>query len=334
MPKPWFENVAPELRDLQAEQYELERQNIERHRQEATELVKNLLTKDARILVLDLSQGITDPRSVDEKLMEILKRDQFGGDRSTHGEIFRHLLGFKPGDPRVHIWDVPTEGYKLPYPDAWPDMWFATGGPAMPSELDQDKQTQNTEWLQRAVDAMKALAKAKVPGVAVCLGHQLWEYSQGAKVGTRHPVREFGTKTLHATDIGKQLQLLYGVWSAAGTAEISSSHREAVITPPPPSTSLEVVAFNEYSDYQMAAHALVPGQTVLEAQAEDTLLLSTQNHPEIVPSLLEDLRGKRFEVIEKEGLSPANILFRDTPLMRRIFPNAIPIIGRRQARRK
>ncbi len=333
MPEKWTDKVAPELLEAQRREFEQEHESILRHREQAKQLISELLAKDARILIFDMTDGGLDESSIDPELIHMLQEDQFGGRRMTYGENIRHFLGFDAGDPRAHIWDVPTEDIDfshLPYPD----VWITTGGRAMPSMLHPGNETESTPWLKRAVGAMNELATARVPGLAICLGHQLWEYSRGAIVGQRHPSREFGTSTIHATPIGRQLQLLVGFWDDEGETEISSSHSEGVITPPPASRSLEVIAFNNYSPYQAAAHALRPGQTVLEAQEELELVHSIQNHPEITAKLLRAIGILRDDPMKKENIDQALILLKNTPRPRNSLLNLIKLAAARYGKRK
>ncbi|MEK7084127.1 MAG: hypothetical protein AAB932_02760, partial [Patescibacteria group bacterium] len=257
----------PELRREQHAQFEIERESIEEHREEAKRIIADQLTRDARILVLDVSQGGFDPNKVANKqLVNRVMETQYGKAGTTsHGEIMRRMLGFEPDDPRVTVWDVANDPDRtdIPYPDAW----VGTGGPAMPSELDPGNETKNTKWLQRTADAMQELSRANVPGVAICLSHQLWEYGRGARVGKRHPQRQFGTARLRATEEGKRLQLLYGFWDDTGEVDISASHSEGVITPPPEG-NFQVLAVDDYSDYQVAVHPLRKDQPIEEAIEE------------------------------------------------------------------
>lgn len=325
------EEYIPEgIREEQLAEFEKERRSIEEHRVEAKRMVHDLLTRDARILVLDLAQeGGASPRDIsDERVLEEFKRRQFGGGEMTHGSIFRNILGIDPDDPRVTVWDVPKEPERKNLP--FPDVWITTGGPAMPSEL--DRETENTEWLRRAISAQKELAKAGVPGVAVCLGHQLWEYSRGAKVGKVRPVREFGTAQLRATEAGKDLQLLYGFWDEKGEVEISASRIEGVITPPQEG-EFKVLAVNDYSGYQAAVHSLRPDQPIEEAAQEDLVVLSIQHHPEIMAIYLEVLRHLRADAMRQEGLNPDQMIFKDTPKARNVWLRFIELAARRIRKR-
>ena len=324
--------VQTEVWDRQLEALEREREGIEEHRLEAHRMVTDLLTEQARILVLDFSQGSSGlDRLKDARMRDAVRERQADGVMESHADLFRAALGFDPGDSRIDIWKVYEDPERTGIP--YPDVWFATGGPAMPSELHPGNETENTSWLERAVSAMKELEKAKVPGMAVCLGHQLWEHSQGANVGKRHPQREFGTVRLQGTPFAQELQLLVGILDDQGGVEISASHSEAVITPPQ-GRNMEVIALNRYSDYQGAIHGLGPAERpVREAVEEDEFVLSIQNHPEVMAIFLTALRELRAPAMRKEGLKPEEMIFHQTPEARKLFLRFLEVAARRMNKR-
>lgn len=208
----------------------------------------------------------------------------------------------------------------------------------MPSELHPGNETENTNWLRRAVAAINTLKQAHVPGIAVCLGSQLTEHEAGADVGPitppwrDKPQREFGTVQMQATETGRQLQLLYGFWDDSGNVDISASHSEGVRTPTQ-KPGVEVIAFNSYSPFQGFAHPTREGQSVLEADQEDELVVSLQNHPEILALYLEMLRHVRGEKMRAEDLQPETMLYRNTPAARTMWHNFIELAGRRTKKR-
>lgn len=324
--------VETEIWGKQLEALEQEKAGIEEHRREAHKMVRNLLTERARILVLDFSEGASNVEQLqDSRMIDAVRERQAGGQMESHADFFRDALGFDPGDPRVDIWKVyeDPERTNIPYPD----VWFTTGGPAMPSELHPGNETENTPWLKRAVVALRELEQLKVPGMAVCLGHQLWEHSQGAVVGKRHQQREFGTTQLQATQFAKELQLLVGFFDDQGAVDISASHSESVITPPS-GKNLEVVALNNYSDYQGAIHGLGPSERpVREAVEADEFVFSIQNHPEVAAILLAALRELRAPAMRKEGLKPEEMIFHQTPAARKIFFRFLEVAARRMNKR-
>ena len=328
--EPFRGRTVPEsIREQQMQEFAAERESVLGHVAEAKRMVRDLLSRDARILVVDVAQGGFDPsRVTDPGLVADMRELQFGGDELSHGAIFRHLLGFEPGDDRITIWDVARDpgAANLPFPDAW----IATGGPAMPSEMLPGNETDNTHWLQRASESLRKLSELRVPGVAVCLGHQLFHAAHGVEVRKFRSQREIGTVGLTATELGQQLQLLYGFWGPAGQTEIMASHSQEAAGP---AVSMEVVAFNDYADYQVGVKPLREGQSVLEADAEDELVLSLQNHPELLARYLEVLRELGGEQIAAEGINLSSQVFRNTPQVRSIWHRFIELAARRSAKR-
>jgi len=312
------------LREQQAEQFELERESLEKHRAEMKRMLADMLRRDARILVIDVSHGGTQSGDVPfESLSKVVTEEQFGGAPMNHGEIFRHMLGFDPDDPRVTIWDVAKDPDKkhLPYPD----VFVSSGGPAMPSELDEGNKTENTEWLARASAALEELHQLGVPGDCFCLSHQLFNRAQGANVGRGRREREFGTVPM---------QVLYGFETQE--LPMSASHSEEVIALPEgkkAGTDYEVIAFNDYSDKQGLVYPAREGEPVTEAMEEENYILTLQNHPEILAVYLAVISQLRGEKMRAEGLQPEQMLFKNTPEARSVFKKFIERAVKRQRKR-
>lgn len=328
------ERISDKVWGKNVENFEVSKENVQREREEAHRFIESELRHRARILVLDVGQdAVKDVLAQinDRKITQLARDTQFGRGNIGNAEEFRHVMGFDEDETQVDVWKVFDKDRRLsdiPYPDAW----IMTGGPAMPSELEPGHETENTEWMQRAVRAVNELKKAGVPGMAVCLGHQLWEHAQGARVGQLKPQREFGTVQLHKRPEADDLQLLYGFFDDQGKVQIGASHSESVITPPS-RKEIQVVAFNSYTPYQAAAHPLREGQSVAEADAEDELVLSTQLHPEITPVLLHAIRQVRADTMTQEGLEPEKMVFSDTPEARRVWNNFLELVARRMKKR-
>lgn len=328
------EGYSPEFWDQQQAEFAGERESIERQRDEAKRLIAKELRDRARIFVFDLG-GVQDPgKAGDETLAKELRELQFGGsDRATYGQTIRSLLGFEQGDPQLTIWEAfrnqKIDLGSLPYPD----IWVTSGGPAMPSELNLGNKTENTKWLKRVTAVMKELKEAGVPGLAVCLGHQLWNYMEGAGVGKVKKDREFGSPDIVGTEAGKDLQILQGFWDDEGKTTIAASHSEGVLNPPS-GKNIQVVAWNDYMPYQASAHPLHEGQTVEEADKEDSLAVSIQNHPDVLARWLHVLKLVRGPAMEAEGLDPKNILLRNTPRARSVWTNLLALTARRIKKRE
>lgn len=327
-----FRDYLPEeVRDAQLAEFARERDSVLKERAEACRFIADQLPRDARILCIDVSQDGLKKLDVPEEMMAGMAETQFGEGDRTFPEAFRHLMGLDEDDPRFMVW----RAFERPKPKGlpFPDAWLVTGGPAMPSELDPGNKTENTKWLKRAAKAIQELTAANIPGVPVCLGHQLFAYAEGARVGRpEHGTREFGTVDMQATEAGKDLQLLYGFWNEEGNTQVSATHSEGVIVPPT-SRDMHVIAFNGYSNYQGFAKPLREGQTVQEADQEDQLVVSLQNHPEVTAMLLSVLRHVRGDAMKAEGLNPDEMIFKDTPNARSIWHNFIELAARRAQNR-
>jgi len=323
------EGIRPDIWAEQEGEFEIEVESVERHREKAKRLVSEELRGRARILVFDLGKEQDPFRSGDADLGREVQEMQFGGG-NTYGEAMRHMLGFDQGDPQVTIWEAwrGSPPPNIPHPD----VWLTTGGGTMPSELHPGKETENTPWLRRVVGAMEELREQRVPGVAVCLGHQLWQHTEGAEVGVMmsdgRRKREYGTPTLRKRDVADELQILQGFFDESGEVQVSASHSEGVLRPSD-TANFDVVAWNNYMEFQAAAHAPREGQTTAEADAEDELVLSIQNHPEIISRWLHVIRLARGESMEKEGLNPKDMIFRNTERARSIWLRFLELTARR-----
>lgn len=326
-------NIDPSLCEEQLKEFESEKKNLAIHRREAQAIISSEMPKQARVLVLDTSQGCFDPQNVgDAEFVKYVVEEQFSGGPISHAETFRTVMGFAKTDPRYLVWDIAKEPNKNLPNLSQIDAFIVTGGPAMPSQLLPGNETENTPWLKKTVATLQALTEHKVAGLAICLGHQLWNHTQGAFVGRLKPQREFGTVKMKLTEAGQKLKLFQNVGDANGEFIVSASHSESVIVPPP-YPGMEVLATNAYSPFQSAAFPLTKGQSVAEADAEDNLVVSIQNHPEMLGSCLEVLRRTREKAILSEGLDLHHMVFRDTPKARNVFLNFLHMIARRAQQR-
>jgi len=310
-----------------------ERESVERHLRDAQQFVREELQRRAHILVFDLGGETNLAEVQDDQLQREVEELQFGGTHATHGEALRHMLGFEPGDSQVTIWEAfkNQELPNMPYPD----VFLTTGGPAMPSELDPGNETENTAWLRKVVDVMAELKKNQVPGIAICLGHQLWNYMEGAQVGvTGGGVREYGTPEVYATGAGKDLQVLQGFWDDDDKVIVTAAHSEGVLAMPENRQDLQVIAWNKYMDVHGVASPTRVGQTVEEADQDDELVLTLQHHPEILARMLEVMRRLRGANMEAEGLDTKNMLFQNTPKARNVWLRFLELIQRRIEKRE
>ena len=316
-------SLSPVIREEQMRQLALERESVLRHLDEARRRVNDLLSGNVRVLILDLAhRDIMKEDFRDRALRHELVELQFGAEDYRHGAMFRHMLGFSPDDPRVEIWNVASDPDRKHQP--LPDLWIATGGPAMPSEL-SGPVTANTLWMRAAMRAMGTLGKVGIPGIAVCLGHELWSLHHGA---TMDQVRgEVGTVDLQATAKGRSTQLLNEWWDDTGYGRIAAHHSEQATSMPPGS---EVLAWNRACDYQAVGWPLVGHSSVATADETDQLVVSIQNHPELLARLLEALRYVPDASLAARGMNIHATIFDDTPRARQIWLRAIQLLARRE----
>lgn len=320
----------PVLAHAQRVEFALERASVSAHIARARQFVRDQLPQNARIAVLELSAGsFKIPKLQPDSFTDRVVQTQFGGrDDYRLSQGFRVMLGMEADDPRFVVWDVQKDPdiNALPDPETV-DAFLVTGGAAMPSELDGN--TANTKWLKIAVAGMKSYAKQRVPGLPVCLGHQLWSYSQGALVGKASARRELGTVHLNTHSRARNIGLLQGVLSAEQQFRVSATHCESVLTLP---QGAELLFFNGYSKFQ--GMAFPPrGMSVAEANNQDSLVVSLQHHPEITASFLHFLFEQREAVMMDEGIDTRHMLFQDVPGARQIFINFLEMTARRTNKR-
>jgi GMP synthase-like glutamine amidotransferase len=311
----------------QLEQFALEAESVQDHIREARRRVHDQVPTNAHLLIIDLSGRDFEDRDFrNPRLRHEILELQYGCPEPICGESFRHMCGFEPGDHRVEIWHVksdPDRIYRLP------DTWIATGGDAMPSELVYGGP--NADWLKKAVQAMQTLTALKVPGVAICLGHQLFNFSCGGRVGQFRPEREIGTVSLSASSTW-QPRLLHDFWDDHGTMQIAAVHSESVYERPAVRGAAHI-ATNRYCPYQGGAFKLDPDIPLREADATDQITVTIQNHPELLARYLQLLRDIWYEPCMTEGVDLDTMVFGNTPRARTLWLQVVEMLGRRAIKR-
>lgn len=325
-----YDLMPKAIREKQRKTFEAEITSVLTHYKNAQRLVKDIMPKQAKVLILDISQGCFDQRQInDPGLLDVIQQIQFGGGTITYGEIFRMLLGFSIHDSRVVIWDAAKEPNSHHLPDlSTVSTFIVTGGPAMPSELSPGSQTQNTGWLNKAIEVMNNLIQARIPGLGICLGHQLLNHIWGSTVGKSKEQREFGSVRLCANNLGKKIKLMKNCWDKNGTLCIQSSHSESVIQPTQ-NKQVKYFAFNEYSEFQASVFSLNHAQSIEEANEKDQLIVTLQHHPEFMSLYMEILKRTRRQALLREGIDLDTMIFHNTEKARQIFLNFIELTAKR-----
>ncbi len=337
---PFFEGTSKEIKKQQIYEFEQEVSALETHRTEAQALAKEALSREARILIFDFTKGrsfLDRPGAdkLDASFCSALQEWEYGGASSMNrASSLVSLLGMNPNashEPRVVVWDVFNEPSRtILYPI---DAWITTGGSPMVTELFQGNETEHTEGLSRAARIMSALCGRGIPGLALCLGHQLLFHTLGGEVKEVSPAREFGTvlveKSPDYPDI--HFRMLEGVWKNETAFKIGAYHAQA-IAKLPLSGAVRLLGFNAYSPYQMFAHPLQK-KSLRSAEESDELVISIQNHPEMTAFYLKAVSMLQADELAKEGFRLEDMVFSSTPHARRMFLNFIKLVGRRVQKR-
>jgi GMP synthase-like glutamine amidotransferase len=226
------------------------------------------------ILIIDISQGLYKEELIPSDLHDFLIQEQFGNLTKSHSSILVNILALKSNSCiKYDIW-YPEKQELIDISKY--DYWICGGGPAMPSELKLE--TKNTPWLQKTVDILNQLQSARIPGFAICLGHQLFAYMNGAKVGKSSNYPEFGSTKVKLTRSKKIVKII-------------ATHFESILTRPKNAT---VVGCNSYNNFQFLEYKL----------NNNSKVFTVQNHPEFFSFYMEVMRFIRFDKI----LNPRNII--------------------------
>jgi GMP synthase-like glutamine amidotransferase len=337
---PFFEGTSKEIKKQQIRELEQEVSALATHRTEAKALAKESMPREARILIFDFTKGrsfLDRPGSdkLDASFLSAVQEWEYGGASSmSRASSLVSLLGMNPNaqnDPRVVVWDVFNEPSRtILYPI---DAWITTGGSPMVTELLPGMETEHTEGLSRAARIMSALCDRGIPGIAICLGHQLLFHTLGGEIKEVSPVREFGTALVEKSpdypDIN--FRMLEGVWKNETAFKIGAHHRQSVAKLPL-SGAVRLLGFNAYSPYQLFAHPLQK-KSLRSAEENDELVISIQNHPGMTAFYVKAVSMLKADELVKEGFCLEDMVFSSAPRARRMFLNFIKLVGRRVQKR-
>lgn len=305
--------------------------SLQAHHAQAREKLE-ILPSETRILVMDLGGDLFDEDKVaDLLLLDLVRRYQFGGGAFTYGNMLRTLMGFGLDDPRVVVWDAnadPARRFDL----REFDFVLGSGGGAMPSELGTD--SPNAPMLAAAKEAIESIPAAEVPALLICLSHQLWHVANGVEVMRVKSHREFGThKQFVWSREAQALRLFKGVIGEnAMSVLMNCSHSYSARRLPTNQVAVPLFG-NSYCAVQGAAFPSRADEDMMRADQLLRLVITLQNHPDLLSLYLHLLRLVRWDDMASEGLDPSQMVFANTPEVRSIFLNILDIAGEHARRR-
>lgn len=318
--------------DRQLAHFSDEALSLQAHHVQARERLE-VLPPETRILVMDLGGDLAfdEAQVQDPLLLNLVRTHQFGGGAFTYGNALRTMMGFGLDDPRVVVWNAfadPSRRFDL----GEFDFVLGSGGGAMPSELGTD--SVNAPMLAAAKEVIESVPTADVPALLICLSHQLWHVAHGVEVTRVRDQREFGThrqfvwpREAHA------LRLFKGVIGENTTSvPMNCSHSYSARRLPDYRGAIPLFG-NGYCALQGAAFPSRSGEDFLWADRMLRLVITLQNHPDLLSLYLHLLRLVRWDGMAREGLDPSQMVFANTPEVRGVFLNILDIAGEHARRR-
>lgn len=180
--------------------------------------------------------------------------------------------------PAVEVCHV-VEGDPLPDPTALAGI-VVTGS----SSLVTDREP----WSERTGAWLREVARADVPTLAICYGHQLLADQLGGDVGANAHGREIGTIEVTLTEAAAGDPLFEAL---PPRLLVSSSHRQAVRALPDGATPLGVGETEPHQAFRLG-----------------TRIWSVQFHPEWDADVMTAYLEARVEILASEGLDPDALL--------------------------
>jgi GMP synthase (glutamine-hydrolysing) len=193
-------------------------------------------------------------------------------------------LGLPPGD--VDVVDVPA-GQPLPSVDGHAGI-VVTGSHAMV--------TDRREWSERAAEWLRENARAGVPVLGICYGHQLLAHALGGEVGDNPRGREFGTVEVTIEESARGDELL---GSFPRNVRVHVGHTQSILRLPPGAVRL---ASNPWDHNQAARFA--------------PRAWGVQFHPEFDAEIVREYIRHFEGLLQEEGQDADGLrmLVEDTPV--------------------
>lgn len=176
-----------------------------------------------------------------------------------------------------------------------------TGSPAM--------LTDGAPWNLVAAAYLQDAARAALPVLGICYGHQLLAHAFGGQVDYHPEGREIGTVPLRLHDAAQGDPLLAGV---PADFAVHTTHSQSVLTLPAVATLLASSAHDKHHCFRIGESAW-----------------GVQFHPEFTASVMRTYVLERETELRGEGLAPEELLseVEETPAATLILRNFARIIG-------
>ncbi|NLE88359.1 MAG: glutamine amidotransferase [Myxococcales bacterium] len=147
-------------------------------------------------------------------------------------------------------------------------------------------------WMVRVQEQLRALVEERVPIFGICFGHQLLGMALGGRSGPNPLGREIGTATFSLTVDDP----LFG--EAPRSYPVSTTHLDSVLELPPGAVAL----------------GSTPGERLAAIRFGERAW-GVQFHPEFDAEVVGDYVRSRLETLRREGFDPEGLLAarRETP---------------------
>ena len=166
-----------------------------------------------------------------------------------------------------------------------------------------DMVTDRAEWSERTGQWLAHAARAGVPVLGICYGHQLLAQALGGQVGFHPSGVEMGTVEIHLTPEGANDPLFRGL---PPTFNANASHHQQVAVLPDDAVLLARNRFEPHHAFRVGPCAW-----------------GVQFHPEFDAAVMRSYIEHEAEDLRRDGLDPESILTAVAPT-----PVAASVLGR------